>query len=209
MLQISSLFAFLSLMKTLETDWLIIRPFTENDFDFLHKLHSDLDVMRYTLGRVRTVKESEEYLKNSLNLHKTEQLGQMLVFSKEHDRAIGRCGFSKFYKTIFEGTEYYDFDNQDALPQKSEISQILELGYTFEKAAWGKGYASEAAAAQRDHGFRHKNLKIVTSLIMSGNIGSQKVSSKIGFKECGTCISHGSVSLKFQMTHDEWSELYG
>ncbi len=196
-------------MKTLETDRLIIRAFTENDFDFLHELHSDIDVMRYILGRVRTTKESEEYLKNSLNLHKTEQLGQMLVYSKEHDRAIGRCGFSKFYKAIFEGKEYYDFGTLDALPQNSKITQIIELGYTFKKEYWGKGYASEAAAAQRDHGFRDKNLKNITSLIMAENIGSQKVSSKIGFKECGRCIIHGTASLKFQITHDEWTRLYG
>jgi RimJ/RimL family protein N-acetyltransferase len=45
---------------------------------------------------------------------------------------------------------------------------------------WGNGYAVEAAAALRDHGFRELGFERLISLILRGNERSERVAEKIG-----------------------------
>lgn len=55
-----------------------------------------------------------------------------------------------------------------------------ELGYRLTRAAWGQGYASEAARALVDLGFRHLGLARIWGQTMAVNLASRRVMEKAG-----------------------------
>ena len=57
---------------------------------------------------------------------------------------------------------------------------VVELGWVLAKEHWGRGYATEAALAARDHAFKTLKLPRLISLIMKGNDRSIRVAERIG-----------------------------
>ena len=55
-----------------------------------------------------------------------------------------------------------------------------ELGYDLRADRWGRGLATEAASAVRDHAFSALGLDRLVSLIRSGNAASRRVAEKVG-----------------------------
>ena len=72
-----------------------------------------------------------------------------------------------------------------------------DLGYWVARARWGHGYATEAAAALLEWGFRELALQRVIASTLPGNRPSQRVLRWLGFRytgmrptktgTCGTC----------------------
>ena len=68
------------------------------------------------------------------------------------------------------------------------IASIVDgaLGYMFERAAWGQGYATEAARALVDHAFTTlPALQTITAGLYDGNEASARVLERIGFRQTG------------------------
>lgn len=65
------------------------------------------------------------------------------------------------------------------LKYRPELDET-DLGYRFKRAAWGNGYATEAAKHTLDHGFNNLHLHIITGRAHIENITSIKVLEKIG-----------------------------
>lgn len=65
-----------------------------------------------------------------------------------------------------------------------------ELGYWIGEKYWGRGYASEAAAAVVEYGFFQLNLHKITSSHFASNPASGKVMRNIGMKEEGFRKEH-------------------
>lgn len=64
--------------------------------------------------------------------------------------------------------------------------RLAEIGYIFDRAYWGHGYASEAVAALIAEIFaRFDNVTEITAEIDPRNIGSDRVLRKLGFIETG------------------------
>ena len=59
------------------------------------------------------------------------------------------------------------------------------LGFIVAPAHWGKGYASEAAAAMIDAAFRLTRARAVASCVLTGNAASARVHAKCGFVPLG------------------------
>jgi RimJ/RimL family protein N-acetyltransferase len=57
-----------------------------------------------------------------------------------------------------------------------------ELGYRLVRAAWGRGYASEAARALVDLGFRDLGLRRIWAQTMAVNTGSRRVMEAAGLR---------------------------
>ena len=72
-----------------------------------------------------------------------------------------------------------------------------DLGYWVARARWGRGYATEAATAMLEWGFRELALQRVIASTLPGNRPSQRVLRQLGFRytgmrptktgTCGTC----------------------
>lgn len=59
------------------------------------------------------------------------------------------------------------------------------LGYWLAQPAWGKGYATEAAAAVLGHAFADLNYGVVHSGVLFDNFASLRVQAKLGFTVTG------------------------
>ena len=60
-----------------------------------------------------------------------------------------------------------------------------DLGYWVARARWGHGYATEAAAALLEWGFRELALQRVIASTLPGNRPSQRVLRQLGFRYTG------------------------
>jgi RimJ/RimL family protein N-acetyltransferase len=61
-----------------------------------------------------------------------------------------------------------------------EDEKLAELGYRLRRAEWGKGLASEGAAALVNWGFRIAGYEWIVASTMAANTGSRRVMEKIG-----------------------------
>jgi RimJ/RimL family protein N-acetyltransferase len=86
-----------------------------------------------------------------------------------------------------------------------------ELGYWIGVAYWGRGYATEAAAAMVDYAFTTLGLRRVVAHCLTRNVGSARVMEKVGMQREGTLREHvvkwdvpEDVAL-YAILRDEWS----
>ena len=61
----------------------------------------------------------------------------------------------------------------------------IEVGYRLVPGAWGKGYATEGAAALVDYGFDDLDLGRIIGVTHPGNRASQRVLLKAGLEDAG------------------------
>jgi len=99
---------------------------------------------------------------------------------------VGRCGY---------------------LWQVVEGRPELEIGYLLGRKHWGRGLATEAATALRDHAFREMKTDRVISLIQPANERSRRVAERNGMRVSGETLHAGLPHLVYAITFDEWRSL--
>ena len=72
-----------------------------------------------------------------------------------------------------------------------------ELGYSLARAAWGRGYATEAAAAWLGHAFGDLGLERVEALVAAANSASIHVLEKVGMHPAGERTVEGHAWLVY------------
>jgi RimJ/RimL family protein N-acetyltransferase len=147
----------------LETERLLLRPPTVADLGPLHEVWGDRDVMRW-IGAgdaySRDVEASERRLER-LVAHQAEHgFALWTVVERESGTVLGDAGLVLFG---FRGPE-------------------VELAYRLGKAHWGRGYATEAAAAWVDHGLTALGLPSIVAVTHPANDASERVLEKVGFR---------------------------
>jgi len=147
----------------LETERLLLRRFTEDDLEHLFNLDNDPDVMRYINGGVPAPRELIEQTILPVFLH----------YDESHP------GFG-FWAAIEKNTG--DFLGWFCFRPSDESPKEAILGYRLHKTAWGKGYATEAARALIDKGFRKTNIQRVVATTYQDNLASRRVMEKVGMK---------------------------
>ena len=85
-----------------------------------------------------------------------------------------------------------------------EDSGLMEIGYRYQRAAWGRGLATEAAVAALDHGFRELRLDPIVAVSDPDNTASHKVLHKIGLRAAGTARHYGRELPFFELGRDEY-----
>jgi RimJ/RimL family protein N-acetyltransferase len=167
-------------MDILVTKRLTLRPPFEVDLDDIAEFIGNPNVSRM-LARVPYPyfrKDAEEWVESATaNI----RAGQDMAFTIHRERLIG-------------GITLEGFD--DGVP---------ELGYWLAEPAWGRGYATEAAAAVLAHAFNTRQVEKVTSAAFKDNAASLNVQRKLGFKLTGTSTIW-SVS-RGEMVQDYRTEL--
>ena len=137
------------------TKRLYLREFTENDAIHFFEINSDPDVIKYTGdGPFDNLEAAVNFLKNYEDYNKNN-MGRWAVCLKNTDEFLGWCGL-----------KYHPEDN------------MIEVGYRFYKKHWNKGYATEAAKASIDYGFKELKLKEIYAHAHIKNYNSQKVIEK-------------------------------
>jgi RimJ/RimL family protein N-acetyltransferase len=86
-----------------------------------------------------------------------------------------------------------------------------ELGYWLAASAWGHGFATEAAQALVDFGFRECGLARIYAQVLAGNHASMRVLEKLGMVSEGVKRQHVRKGRKlhdvviYGLLRDEWS----
>lgn len=104
--------------------------------------------------------------------HEADGFGLLAVVRKLDGRVIGRSGFLVWDTRMWAPT---------TLHEAGEHAE-LEIGWTLARDCWGYGYATEAGAACRDHGFRSLRRSRVAAVIQHGNERSVAVARRLGMK---------------------------
>jgi [ribosomal protein S5]-alanine N-acetyltransferase len=142
---------------TLETPRLTLQRFTLEDLDLIAELHADPEVNRFYKVQGAWPRELvSEYLTGFINDQQT-------------------LGYSKFKVTLKDGT----FIGRAGFSLWKETGET-ELGYSFRREQWGKGYATEAVRELVRWIFETTDLDHIIAFAAVENIGSRKILEKIG-----------------------------
>ena len=154
-----------------ETKRLILRRPKKSDAKALLEAYADPEVMRYIgVGETRDLEGTREWIDKALRRWKADGFGHHVIERKEDGRVLGRAGFLVWNPDTWETGTRAELGEQS----------VVELGWMLAQEHWGSGYAVEAAAALRDHGFRELGFERLISLILRGNERSERVAEKIG-----------------------------
>jgi len=114
-------------------------------------------------------------------------LGYLAVLRKDDGALIGRCGLMDMVVESVEpeqGMRRGWFGREEA-PDDVELTFECGLGYTFDSAVWGRGYATEAACCVRDYARDVLGLSYVVSAILPQNARSRRVAARSGARAEG------------------------
>ena len=148
-------------MKTgfrLETERLVLRPYQLDDLDALAPILGDAETMRFYPAPFSREK-SREWIVSNLARYRDHGFGLWAMESKESGELLGNCGP---VRRIIDGA-----------PE-------VEIGWHVRRTHWGRGIATEAAVACRDHAFAELGIDRLTSLIRPENTPSRRVAEKLG-----------------------------
>jgi len=152
----------------IETKRLILRAITQLDAQDFFELDSNPKVHQYLGNKpVITIEESRAMIDTILEQYKTNGIGRLAVIDKNTKLFIGWSGL-KYEQNLRSEFDYYD------------------IGYRLKEQFWGMGYATEAAIASLDYGFKDLQLKEICAAAHMNNIGSNTILKKIGMKPSGT-----------------------
>ncbi|WP_432478243.1 GNAT family N-acetyltransferase [Nocardioides sp. GXQ0305] len=162
---------------TLHTDRLRLRPFVDADADDLFALQSSADVLRYWDSAPWEESARAERFITACRRMAEQGTGARLAVDRVSDGAfIGWCHLSEW----------------------SPDHRSASLGYCFTEAAWGQGYATEAARVVLRWAFATLDLNRVQAETDTRNVSSARVLEKLGFVREGTlredCVVNGDVS---------------
>ena len=175
---------------TLRTERLVLRGWRDDDLDSLARLDADPEVMRYILdGAVWDRRRSAEGLRKMVGEWEELGYGRFAVEVGATGELIGWAGLAV----------------PSFLP---EVMPAVEIGWRLARGSWGKGYATEAAAAALRFGFEECGLERVVSIRHVENVRSGRVMEKLGLSyEFETVVpGHGQPVAVYALTKGRWTD---
>lgn len=147
-------------MKIMESERLMLRPFTISDSDFIIELLNTEGWIKYIGDRnVKTTEDARNYLLNGpIKSYEINGFGLSLVELKETRAPIGMSGLLR--------REYLDHP---------------DIGFAYLPNYIGKGYAYEMAKKIIQNGFDEININKIQAITLPENFSSVKLLKKLGF----------------------------
>ena len=168
-------------MTILKTSRLTLRKFTIDDADALAKVISDPETMRYYPAPYDRA-GVEQWIERNRQRYANDGVGLWACELNDTQQFIGDCGI---------------------IVQQVEGERLYEIGYHFRRDMWGKGLATEAAAACRDWAFTHLRTDRVISLIRPENLPSRHVAERNGMTIWKEVTWHGLPHLVYSISKKE------
>jgi RimJ/RimL family protein N-acetyltransferase len=170
----------------IETERLILREYTIEDYDALYEIVSDQETMQH-YPKPFDEERTKRWIEWNLQNYKEYGFGLLAVVLKETSEFIGDCGI-----TI----------------QKIDGELLPEIGYHIHKKYWRKGFGSEAAKAVRDWAFENTEYNCLYSYMKYTNIGSYSTAIAIGMKKLKEYSDEvNKISYAYAITREEWKAL--
>ena len=179
----------------IRTNRLILRPFELGDIDDVLAYQSMPEVVRYMYWQVRDRAEVTQVVKDRATMTKLAREGdrlQVAVVLHANNKVIGEV----------------------VLMYRSALHQQCELGYAFNPAYQGQGYAREAAEAMLVVGFRDYGLHRIFCQCDARNIPSYQLMERLGMRREAHLIhdelfkGEWADTLVYAMLREEWLKRY-
>src|SRR5438876_8780271 len=173
----------------LESARLVLRRIALDDLPFFTRLHALPEVAEhlYPGGRPRSPDETAAWMKYTLASYEQLALGYLAVLRKQDGALIGRCGLMDMVVESAapeHGIRRGWFGREQA-PAGVALTCEVELGYTFDPAVWGQGFATEAARCVRDYARDVLRWSYAIAAILPQNARSRRVAERSGARADG------------------------
>lgn len=146
------------------TPRLLLREMDAGDLDFVAAMLGDPEVMVW-FGRLYDRRQAADWIRRQQKRYALEGYGYWLVVRRADGVPVGQAGILDI---PLEGR-----------PEPT-------LGWILAREHWGRGYATEAALACRDHVLWTLGRPRACSLIRPGNVRSLAVAARLGMVEVGS-----------------------
>ena len=184
---------------TIETSRLRLRPWRVRDTAAYAELLRDGEVTRYLGSGIRyrlkraaaaTVAdfsdvEARRAIRRLIDHWDRHGFGEWAAVEKSSGRLVGKIGL-----------------HHHADWRAEEVK--VEVGWLLARDAWGKGYATEGAAASLADAFERVGLDRVISIALVENRRSVGVMERIGLSPVGRTRWHRSDVCWYAIDRDEW-----
>ncbi len=170
----------------IETERLILREFSSDDFDALYEILSDEETMAHYPEPFNKEKV-RNWIKRNINNYDEYGSGLLAVVLKENGQLIGDCGITM---------------------QNIDGEILPEIGYHIHKEHWRNGYGSEAARAVMDWAFENTGYERLYSYMKYTNTASYRTASAIGMKKVKEYPDDkNGISYAYAISRSEWDTL--
>src|SRR6516164_965450 len=161
----------------IETERLILRPFEASDAEAAFGWFGNPTVMRFTpMGPDKSIEETKAKLTFFMDHQKAHGFSKWLILDRTSEVAIGDSGL-----LVLEDYGWID------------------LGFRFAQPYWGRGLATEAAAAWVHAAFDQFRLTRLGAFVHPKNHASIRVLEKVGFREDRRGVVMGMDSIVFSL----------
>ena len=169
----------------IETGRLLLREYTQDDFDALYEIISDPETMAH-YPRPYDRAGTQRWLDWCMDCYARYGFGLWAMVLKETGEFIGDCGLSM---------------------QNIGGEMLPEIGYHIHKRHWRRGYAREAARAVRDWAFQNTAFDALYSYMNQTNEASWRTAMANGMKKAKEFSdSDNTVFYAFVITREEWEK---
>jgi len=151
-------------IPVLETERLLLRGHTFEDFDPCAAMWADPEVVKFTVGKPLTREDVWARMLRYAGHWSLLGFGYWALEEKSTRKFIGELGFADLQRDL-----------------EPSISGLPELGWILAPQSHGKGYATEATRAAIAWGEQHFPHGKMVCIIDAGNVASLRVAEKCGF----------------------------
>ena len=167
----------------IETERLLLREMTNNDFQALYKVLADTEIMQH-YPHAFDENMVKSWIERNIERYRIFGFGLWAVCLKETGEMIGDCG----------------------LTMQLISGQIRpEIGYHIRSDKQRNGYAKEAAVAVRDWTFVNTPFNVIYSYMKHTNEPSAKTAVSYGCKQTDEFKDDvNEITKVFAITREEW-----
>lgn len=167
----------------LETARLLLRSAETSDAEFLLRLFTTADVLRYLpVGPPWTIDTARKSIESRRRLEASRGFAPLIAVLKDTEERIGSAGLRP-------------------IPDTTEV----EIQFHYLPSAWNKGVGTEAAISLLSDGLFSKGLDRIIGLAFPANVGSSRVMEKAGMSFVGPAGYFGIENLrKYVAVRETW-----
>lgn len=177
----------------LTTPRLVLRPWRDADLDGFAALNADPVVM--------------EHFPSTLTRAESDATA-----ARVRDD-FARRGYGPWAVEVPGVADFIGFVGLSVPRFEAHFTPCVEVGWRLARAHWGKGYATEAARAALDFGFRVLDLHEIVAFAVPGNARSRAVMARLGMSRAeADDFDHPGVSaghplrrhVLYRLSREDW-----
>ena len=172
----------------LETERLVIRPFTPGDQADAVRFFTDPDFMAWSTTGPLNPENARERLRYLVDLFHERGFSKLALVEKAGGALVGYCGFG--YERV-------------------EGQMSPELGYRLMPQWQGRGFATEAARAVVTDAFARLRMASILALVMEENRPSRGVLEKLGMTFQQPTIFNGREVMLYRLERSAFLDTPG